>query len=87
MKSLKNIFHKKQKQEPKPLRVEDVAPAPMTPEPDDAELAAMALLEKMAEIKGVSRNNDTAFPRLLRTGVEEARPAQGRPWVFRTSGS
>ena len=57
MKSLKNIFHKKQKQEPKPLRVEDVAPAPMTPEPDDAELAAMALLEKMAEIKGVSRNN------------------------------
>ena len=38
MKSLKNIFHKKQKQEPKPLRVEDVAPAPMTPEPDDAEL-------------------------------------------------
>ncbi len=59
MKSLKNIFHKKQKQEPKPLRVEDVAPAPMTQEPDDAELAAMALLEKMAEIKGVSRNNGT----------------------------
>ena len=58
MKSLKNIFHKKQKQEPKPLRVEDVAPAPMTPEPDDAELAAMALLEKMSEIKGASRNND-----------------------------
>ena len=57
MKSLKNIFHKKQKQEPKPLRVEGVAPAPMTPEPDDAELAAMALLEKMAEIKGVSRND------------------------------
>lgn len=50
MKSLKNIFHKKQKQEPKPLRVEDVAPAPMTPEPDDAELAAMALLEHMQEV-------------------------------------
>lgn len=57
MKSLKDIFHKKQKQEPKPLRVKDVAPAPMTQEPDDAELAAMALLEKMAEIKGVSRND------------------------------
>ena len=52
MKSLKNIFHKKQKQEPKPLRVEDVAPAPMTQEPDDAELAAMALLEKMGRNKG-----------------------------------
>lgn len=52
MKSLKNIFHKKQKQEPKPLRVEDVAPAPMTPEPDDAELAAMALLEHMQEVRG-----------------------------------
>lgn len=58
MKSLKNIFHKKQKQEPKPLRVEGVKPAPMTPEPDDAELAAAALLEHMSEIKGASRNND-----------------------------
>ena len=45
-------FHKKQKQEPKPLRVEDVAPAPMTPEPDDAEIAAQALLEHMQEVRG-----------------------------------
>ena len=61
MKSIKNIFHKKQKQEPKPLRVEDVAPAPMTAEPDDAEIAAMALLEKMSELqnrKGASRKDD-----------------------------
>ncbi|MCR4810928.1 MAG: hypothetical protein K5896_13880 [Prevotella sp.] len=55
MKSIKNIFRKKQN--PNPLRIEGIADAPMTPEPDDAELAAMALLEKMAEIKGVSRND------------------------------
>jgi hypothetical protein len=50
MKSLKNIFNKKQKQEPKPLRVEGVKPAPITAEPDEAELAAMALLEHMQEV-------------------------------------
>ena len=31
-----------------PLRIEGVAPAAMTPEPDDAELAAQALLELLA---------------------------------------
>lgn len=31
--------------EPVPLRIEGVKPAPLTPEPDDAELAAAALLE------------------------------------------
>ena len=62
----KKVFHKKQKQEPKPLRVEGVKPAPMTPEPDDAELAAAALLEHMQEVQGSrfkvqgdkDRNND-----------------------------
>ena len=32
---------------PQPLRIEGVKPAPLTPEPDDAELAAQALLESM----------------------------------------
>ena len=32
-----------------PLRIEGIGPAPMTPEPDDAELAAMALLEHQLE--------------------------------------
>ena len=50
MKSIKDIFHKKQKQEPKPLRVEGVKPAPMTAEPDDAEIAAAALLEHMLQV-------------------------------------
>lgn len=42
----KNKSHKKQERpKPQPLRVEGIKPAPMTPEPDDAELAAQALLE------------------------------------------
>lgn len=35
-----------------PLRVEGIGPAPMTAEPDDAELAAQALLESIREISG-----------------------------------
>jgi hypothetical protein len=43
--------------EPVPLRIEGVKPAPLTPEPDDAELAAQALLESMASPEQ-NRNND-----------------------------
>jgi hypothetical protein len=52
----KKVFNKQQKQEPKPLRVDGVKPAPMTTEPDEAELAAMALLEHMQEVQG-SKND------------------------------
>ena len=34
-----------------PLRIEGVEPAPLTPEPDDAELAAQALLESMCDVR------------------------------------
>lgn len=51
----KKVFNKKQ--EPKPLRVEGVKPAPMTAEPDDAEIAAQALLEKMSEVKGARKDH------------------------------
>ena len=51
MKILKNIFRRKEKQEPQPLRIEGVGEAPLTAEPDDAELAAAALLETMAEVQ------------------------------------
>ena len=37
--------------EPVPLRIEGVKPAPLTPEPDDAELAAQALLESMCDAR------------------------------------
>ncbi len=42
---------------PLPLRIEGVKPAPLTPEPDDAELAAQALLESLASPEQ-NRNND-----------------------------
>ena len=38
-----------EKGEAVPLRIEGVKPAPITPVPDDAELAAAALLESMEE--------------------------------------
>lgn len=48
---IKKLFHhkKQEKPEPQPLRIPGVGNAPMTPEPDDAELAAQALLEIMNE--------------------------------------
>jgi len=42
---------------PVPLRIEGVKPAPLTPEPDDAELAAQALLESLASPEQ-NRNDD-----------------------------
>lgn len=48
-----------------PLRIEGVKPAPLTPEPDDEELAAQALLESMA-------NPHQASPR---GGEKEASPS------------
>ena len=47
----------------KPLTIEGVGEAPLTAEPDDAELAAQALLEMMAEASDKSRNNDKAARR------------------------
>ena len=36
-----------------PLRIEGVKPAPLTAEPDDAELAAQALLESMCDVSAM----------------------------------
>lgn len=54
--NIKNLFHRKRRvpvgspdRKPQPLRIEGVSPAPLTPEPDEAELAAQALLEHMCE--------------------------------------
>ena len=35
-----------------PLRIEGIDDAPLTPEPDDAELAAQAVLEMMCDVRG-----------------------------------
>ena len=48
MKKLRHIFRLKKKPDPQSLRIDGVGDAPLTAEPDDAELAAQALLEMMA---------------------------------------
>ena len=60
----KKIFHRKPRGNdpkadaaPQPLRIEGVPEAPFTPEPDDAELAAEAVLELMA--RGGQSNRNT----------------------------
>lgn len=52
---IKKFFRRKEEgkaqeqtvQEPQPLAIEGIPPAPLTPEPDEAEIAAQALLEHM----------------------------------------
>lgn len=71
----KKIFHRKPRGNdpkadaaPQPLRIEGVPEAPFTPEPDDAELAAEALLEMIAPSnspKGEGKNaaaSKSSFP-------------------------
>ena len=52
---IRKFFRRKRKAQeqepaPQPLRIEGIGPAPLTPEPDEAELAAQALLEHMIEV-------------------------------------
>ena len=72
--NIKNFFQRKQQggeqqteqAAPQPLRIEGTTPAPLTPEPDDAELAAQALLEILS--KRPSR--PTPDPSLRGRGVD-----------------
>lgn len=59
MKIFKNIFRRKEKQEPQPLRLDGVAAAPITPKPDDAENAAAALMQHLSGDDG-RRDGDRA---------------------------
>ena len=60
MNFIKKLFRRKDKddvqpqdvQNPQPLCIEGTTLAPLTPEPDDAELAAQALLEMMCDGRG-----------------------------------
>lgn len=94
MKSIINIFRRKPKTEPMPLRIEGIAPAPMTPEPDDAELAAQALLEHLSgsELKadavprpsegrgrgGVDKPGTTAYYQNLAAKIKSAHQMEAR---------
>lgn len=64
MKWFRNLFKKKSTspEEAVPLTIEGVEPAPMTPEPDDAELAAQAILETLA--------SDSRVSSFLQSGVQ-----------------
>ena len=64
----RKVFRGHGQREPKPLRIEGVK-TPMTPQPDDAELAAQALLESLAQ-----------KPRKAKDRPE---PGQGTPEYYR----
>ena len=73
------IFRRKGTREPRPLRIDGVKTT-MTPEPDDAELAAQALLETMrseeCRVKAVSKREQNGT-RTSSAEREQARP-QGK---------
>ena len=71
MNRIKSIFRRKQKQKPQSLRVSGVGDTPLTQEPDDAEVAAQALLESMAE-KG-----------RVRQEAKEEKPEEGTADYYR----
>lgn len=52
---IRNIFHRKDKEPDEPQPIEGAARVPMTAEPDEAELAAQALLEVMIERKAAKK--------------------------------
>ena len=52
---IRNIFHRKRKEPDEPQPIERAVRVPMTAEPDEAELAAQALLEVMIERKAAKR--------------------------------
>ena len=58
MKIFKNVFRRKENPDPQPLRIQGIAEAPMTPEPDDAELAAVALLDLMCDVRGEKKDTE-----------------------------
>ena len=67
MNFFKRIFKKKREQKPKQLRI-DGCKTTMTPQPDDAELAAQALLENLSEKehKGKAKRNKKSDTRVAK---------------------
>jgi hypothetical protein len=73
---IRGFFYSSQKAEPQPLRIDGVGEAPLTPEPDDAELAAQALMELMMANHGdwladtKRKAKDSHGDRLLRSQTQ-----------------
>ena len=62
-----------------PLRIEGVKPAPLTPEPDDAELAAQALLDTLASPEKNRNNNILEY---RNNGKQDGKTAQPRDAAY-----
>ena len=87
--AIKKLFRRKhtaavdgetiQRAAPQPLRIEGVKTAPLPPEPDDAELAAQALLETLASPEQ-NRNNN--IPEYRNNGKQDGKTAQPRDAAY-----
>ena len=82
MNFLKKIFHRRRERKPstlppEPLTIEGIAPAPMTPEPDEAEQAAAALLESEAERRnhGKTESRKSVNPKIRKSVNPAKSPA------------
>ena len=89
----RKIFRGRGQREPKPLRIEGVRTT-MTPQPDDAELAAQALLESLAQksqkprkgnhtaqsskLKVQSETHDVAYYKKISEKIRQTRAAEAR---------
>lgn len=72
-------FHSEEREEKAtPLAIKGVAPAPLTPEPDDAELAAEALLASLANDKATKKSRKSRKSNEL-----VSKPARGTAEYYR----
>ena len=75
---IRNIFHRKKKEPDDPQPVESAARVPMTAEPDEAELAAQALLEVMIERKAAKRKAKKVSKKSGKSDVQSGEKADSK---------
>lgn len=77
---IRNLFHRKRKEPDDPQTVEGAERVPMTAEPDEAELAAQALLEVMIETKkkALKKKNSKKSRKSMSSEVQSHGKADGK---------
>lgn len=75
---IRNLFHRKRKEPDEPQAVEGADRVPMTAEPDEAELAAQALLEVMIERKAAKRKTKKASKRSKKPEAQSNEKTDGK---------
>ena len=75
---IRNIFHRKRKEPDEPQPIEEAARVPMTAEPDNAELAAQALLEVMMERKAAKRKAKKVSKKSKKSEVQSDEKTDGK---------